>query len=208
MSERKRESNPVSRRTFLAGAGGAIASMGVGGVLLGKGGLGEEKETAPQDVGAVDVTLKVNGKVHKLKLQPRVTLLDALRERLEITGPKRVCDRGTCGACTVLKDGKPIYSCMALAVDCQNSVITTVEGIGTPENLSELQKQFIASDGLMCGFCTPGFVTTCHAVLKSNPKATLEDLKRACSGNICRCGTFNRVFEAALATAKKMSEQS
>jgi aerobic-type carbon monoxide dehydrogenase small subunit (CoxS/CutS family) len=103
-----------------------------------------------------------------------------------------------------LKDGKPIYACMMLAVDAQNSALTTVEGIGTPDNLSELQKQFVEHDGLMCGFCTPGFVTSCHAALKANPKATLEDIKRACAGNICRCGTFNRVFEAALAAAKKM----
>ena len=209
MSNERKEKNEVSRRAFLAGAGGAIASVGVGGALLGKAAFGApEADPLPQEKGAVDVTLKVNNKVHKLKLQPRVTLLDALRERLQITGPKRVCDRGNCGCCTVLKDGKTIYSCMMLAVDAQGASITTVEGFGAPENMSEVQKQFVEKDGLMCGFCTPGFVTSVHAALKANPNATKDEIRHACSGNICRCGTFNRVFEAALAAAKNTKGQS
>lgn len=208
MSENSK--NPISRRKFLAGAGGAIASIGVGGALVknASGVSTTADETQDQDDGALEITLRINKKTHKLKLQPRVTLLDAMRERLQITGPKRVCDRGNCGACTVLKDGKPIYSCMILAVDSQDSHIVTVEGIGTPTNMAEIQKQFVEKDGLMCGFCTPGFVTSCHAALTANPNATVDEIRRACAGNICRCGTFNRVFEAAVSAARAARSQT
>ncbi|KAA0225843.1 MAG: putative xanthine dehydrogenase YagT iron-sulfur-binding subunit [Fimbriimonadales bacterium] len=197
----------LSRRKFLRGAGTAIAVTGAGALISTKVN-GDATEPAEQggtaQEGLVDVTLKVNGKTHQLKLQPRVTLLDALRERLQITGPKKVCDRGNCGACTVLRDGKPVYACLTLAVDAQGSEITTVEGFGTPEKMSEVQQAFVEKDALMCGFCTPGFVTAVTAALKKNPNADNEELRRACRGNICRCGTFNRVFEAAVEAAKKM----
>jgi len=127
-----------------------------------------------------------------------------MRDRLEpgITGPKLVCDQGTCGACTVIMDGKPVYSCLVLAVDAVGSKLTTVEGLGTPENMSAVQNAFVEHDGLMCGFCTPGFVTTVSAYLKQNSNPTLDEVREACKGNFCRCGTYPRVFEAALAAAK------
>jgi aerobic-type carbon monoxide dehydrogenase small subunit (CoxS/CutS family) len=127
-----------------------------------------------------------------------------MRDRLDpgVTGPKLVCDVGTCGACTVLMDGKPVYSCLVLAVDAVGKKLTTVEGLGTPENLNEVQKAFVEHDGLMCGFCTPGFVTTISAYLKKNSTPTLDQVREACKGNFCRCGTYPRVFEAALAAAK------
>jgi aerobic-type carbon monoxide dehydrogenase small subunit (CoxS/CutS family) len=150
----------------------------------------------------VDIKLKVDGKDRSLKVQPRTTLLDALRDRLDATAPKRVCDRGTCGACTVLKDGVPIYGCMMLAVDANGSNITTAAGFAQGDKLSDVQQAFVDKDGLMCGFCTPGFVVAISAALKAKPNATLAEIKEACRGNICRCGTFNRVFEAALAVAK------
>lgn len=207
MPEDSLDPRPVSRRKFLRGAGTAIAITGAGALISTKVN-GEAKESGEQGAtvpdGSVDVTLKVNGKTHQLKLQPRVTLLDALRERLQITGPKKVCDRGNCGACTVLRDGKPVYACLTLAVDAQGSEITTVEGLGTPEKMSEVQQAFVEKDALMCGFCTPGFVTAVTAALKKNPNADKEELRRACRGNICRCGTFNRVFEAAVEAAKRM----
>lgn len=208
MAEEKSEKKKLTRRQFIAGASVTVAAVGAGAVILGNGREGTKSESS-EDVaqaveGAVPVALKVNGQTHNLRLQPRVTLLDALRERLQITGPKRVCDRGTCGCCTVLLDGDPVYACLMLAVDAQGHEITTVEGLGTPEQMSAVQRKFVEKDGLMCGFCTPGFVTAVHAVLRKNPNATMEEIRNGLRGNICRCGTFNRVFEAAVEAAREM----
>jgi len=134
----------------------------------------------------------------------KTTLLNALRNHLEpaVTGPKLVCDMGTCGACTVLLDGKPVYSCLVLAVDTAGKKITTVEGLGSPDKPNPVQTAFVEHDALMCGFCTPGFVTTISAYLKKNPNPSLAEVREACKGNFCRCGTYPKVFEAALAAAK------
>lgn len=206
MSDETPKQGQLSRRQFLRASGAAVAASTVAGTIMTTKMQSAEakKSTAPLPQGSVDITLKVNGQSHRLTVQPRVTLLDALRERLQITGAKRICDRGTCGGCTVIKDGKAIYACMMLAVDAQGSEILTVEGMGTPEKMSKVQEKFVEHDALMCGFCTPGFVASCHAALQKNPNATMEEIKRACAGNICRCGTFNRVFEAAVAAAKEM----
>ncbi len=202
MPKEESQTNGFSRRQFIRVSGAAVAASTVAGTIISAKPKPDAAPTVPAAQGAIDVTLKVNGKTHTLNVQPRVTLLDALRERLEITGPKRICDRGSCGGCTVIKDGKTVYACMMLAVDAQNSDILTVEGMGTPENMSVVQAKFVEHDALMCGFCTPGFVTSVHAVLEKNPNATDAEIRRACAGNICRCGTFNRVFEAAVAAAK------
>ena len=165
----------------------------------------EVKEATPETLsGSVKVILDVNGQKREAQVEPRTTLLNTLRNHLdpEVTGPKLVCDVGTCGACTVLLDGKPVYSCLVLAVDATNRKITTVEGLGTPENPNAVQSAFVEHDALMCGFCTPGFVTTISAYLKQNPNPSLAEVKEACKGNFCRCGTYPRVFEAALAAAK------
>jgi len=208
MAEEKSEQKKLSRRQFITGAGVTVAAVGAGAVFLGNGRNAEKAEDAEQASqaleGAVPITLKVNGKAHNLTLQPRVTLLDALRERLQVTGPKRVCDRGTCGCCTVLLDGEPVYACLMLAIDAQRHEITTVEALGTPEQMNAIQRKFVEKDGLMCGFCTPGFVTAVHAVLAKNPNATLDEIRKGLRGNICRCGTFNRVFEAAVEVAREM----
>ena len=158
----------------------------------------------PSEKSAMRINLVVNGTEHTLEVEPRTTLLNTLRNHLDpaVTGPKLVCDVGTCGACTVLLDGKPAYSCLVLAVDATNKKITTVEGLGTPENPNAVQAAFVEKDALMCGFCTPGFVTTISAYLKQNPNPTLAEVREACQGNFCRCGTYPRVFEAALAAAK------
>ncbi len=139
-----------------------------------------------------------------VKVEPRTTLLSTLRNHLEpaVTGPKLVCDMGTCGACTVLLDGKPAYSCLVLAVDAIGKKITTVEGLGNPGAMNAVQSAFVDKDALMCGFCTPGFVTTISAYLKKNPNPSLDQVREACKGNFCRCGTYPRIFEAALAAAK------
>ena len=151
-----------------------------------------------QGPGAVPVELSINGQKQSLNLEPRVTLLEVLRNSLPLTGAKEVCDRATCGACTVWLDGTPVYACMILAVDAQGREITTIEGISKDGKLSKLQEAFIACDGLQCGYCTPGFVMSLSALLGRNPQPTEADVRKACSGNLCRCGSYPRVVEAAL----------
>jgi aerobic-type carbon monoxide dehydrogenase small subunit (CoxS/CutS family) len=157
-----------------------------------------EKVVGP---GTVPVTLNVNGKQIKLQVEPRVTLLEALRAHSPLTGAKEVCDRGTCGACTMLLDDVSVYACSKLAIDSQNAKITTIEGLAKDGKLSPVQQAFIEQDALMCGFCTPGFIMSVSALLKRNSKPTAQDVKHACSGNLCRCGTYPRVLQAALKAA-------
>jgi len=137
-------------------------------------------------------------------VEPRVTLLDALRDRLDLTGAKKVCDRGTCGSCTVIMDGDPVYSCNVLAVEAQGKAITTVEGLGSPEKLHPMQAAFVNNDAQQCGFCTPGFVVACKAFLDKHPNPTREQVERGLGGNLCRCGTYVGVTQAVLDAAKAM----
>jgi len=185
-----------SRRSFLKTVGGTSLAAGVLSPALG------EAQTGPAAVGPGDVPieLNINGTVKKLSVEPRVTLLDAMRNRLDITGVKRVCDRGTCGACTVIADGRPIYACSHLAIEMQGRAIRTVESFTEGTVLHPVQQAFCETDGLMCGFCTPGFVVSAVALLEKNPKPTAEQAKAGLAGNICRCGTYTRVLEAVLAT--------
>lgn len=203
----EKEKRGLSRRQFLRAAGGAAAAVSVVGAvgIAKKESPKEQKQAADKDAiaGAVSVVLNVNGKTERLMLEPRVTLLDALRERLQLTGSKRVCDMGSCGACTVFLDGKPVCACMKLAIDCQGQKIETVESLAHAGKMTATQAAFVEKDALQCGFCTPGFVMSVSHLLKTNPNPTMEDVKKACAGNICRCGTYTRVFEAALAAAKK-----
>jgi xanthine dehydrogenase YagT iron-sulfur-binding subunit len=151
--------------------------------------------------GKVPVTLNVNGKKLSADLEPRVTLLDALRERFDLTGAKRVCDRGACGACTVLLDGKPVYACAVLAIDAQGSKITTIEALAEGDALSPVMQAFVAHDAQQCGFCTPGFVVATTYFLQQHPKPTAEDIRHGLSGNYCRCGTYDGIRAVALAHA-------
>jgi len=148
--------------------------------------------------GDVPVTLTVNGKRVDLNIEPRVTLLDALRTRADLTGNKRVCDRGTCGACTMIVDGRIVYACSTLAIEAQGKQIRTVDGLSTGNTLHPVQQAFCDVDALMCGFCTPGFVVATVAVLEKYPNATREQISKGLDGNICRCGTFVRIMEAAM----------
>jgi xanthine dehydrogenase YagT iron-sulfur-binding subunit len=199
------EHNP-SRRRFLKGVGVAGAGAALADHLLLKPetSAAEKEQGARPLSGTVNLALNVNGQKRNATVEPRTTLLNALRNHLEppVTGPKLVCDAGTCGACTVLMEGKAVYSCLVLAVDAVGKRVTTVEGLGSPEDLSPVQEAFVEQDALMCGFCTPGFVTTISAYLKKNPNPTLEEVREACKGNFCRCGTYPRVFEAALVAAR------
>jgi xanthine dehydrogenase YagT iron-sulfur-binding subunit len=194
MPLKKRDESGFSRRTFLktVGAGGVAAGV------IGPGVAVETQGPAAAGPGAVPVQLNVNGRVHTLEIEPRVTLLDALRTRLDITGVKRVCDRGACGACTVIIDGRTAYACSTLAIDVQGKAIRTVEGLTQGTVIHPVQQAFCEHDGLMCGFCTPGFVTATVALLEKTPKPTAEQARKALDGNICRCGTYVRVLEAAL----------
>ncbi len=189
----------VSRRDFLKISGVSAAVPLVSHV----GSLAQAEETvATQGPGKVSVTLKVNGKALKASLEPRVTLLDALRDQFELTGAKRVCDRGTCGACTVLLDGKAIYACSRLAIDSQGHEITTVEGLGEPAHLHPIQQAFVDNDAQQCGFCTPGFVVATKAFLDQNPNPTPEQIKHGLGGNFCRCGTYVGMRLAVMQAAK------
>jgi aerobic-type carbon monoxide dehydrogenase small subunit (CoxS/CutS family) len=156
--------------------------------------------------GTINLTLSINGAARQVKVEPRTTLLSALRDRLDppLTGTKIVCDHGQCGACTVLLDGKPVYSCMTLAVDAVGKSVTTVEGITSDmAKLSPIQDAIVSHDGLQCGFCTPGFVMSVTHLLSANKNSTLDEVRHACAGNVCRCGSYPRVFEAALDVARQ-----
>lgn len=183
----------LSRRDFLrGGAAGAVAGGLLPGALRGQD--DGEVDRSPTDgfvgPGPVPVRLSVNGRDHDLALEPRVTLLDALRDRLGVTGAKRVCDRGTCGACTILLDGRTVYACSVLAIEAQGIAIETVESLGTPERLHPVQAAFVENDAQQCGFCTPGFVVATAAFLRDNPNPTEEEAAHALGGNFCRCGTY------------------
>jgi xanthine dehydrogenase YagT iron-sulfur-binding subunit len=182
-----------SRRTFLKTLGLSAAATGL------VGAAGEDARAAqPTILGPdpVPLSLTINGRLQMVTVEPRVTLLRALRNHLGLTGAKEVCERGACGGCTVLLDGAPICACLLLAVDAVGHEITTVEGLGAPDRLSPVQAAFVECDALQCGFCTPGFVVASTALLQQNPHPSLEEIKTGLAGNLCRCGTYGRIFEA------------
>ena len=187
-----KDESGFSRRSFLK-------TVGAGGVAAGV--LTKAPRVSAQGVnavgpGPVPVTLTINGKVHRLEIEPRVTLLDAVRMRAGLTGNKRGCDRGACGACTMIVDNRTVYACSTLAIDVQGKQIRTVDGLATGDKLHPVQQAFCDKDALMCGFCTPGFVMASVGLLEKHPNATPEQIKKGLDGNICRCGTFSRIFEA------------
>lgn len=158
--------------------------------------------------GPVAMTLRINGKAEKVTIEPRVTLLDALRNHLDLTGAKKVCDRGTCGACTIIVNGRPTYSCSVLAIEVADhggkpgADIRTIEGIAPEGKLHPVSAAFVENDAQQCGFCTPGFVMSCKAYLDTHHSPTVEEVKHALGGNLCRCGTYmgvrNAVVQAAM----------
>lgn len=195
----------LSRRGFLRGAG--LTTVGT--VALQTGVLGHSKPEETLDEkslgpDAVLIKLNVNGRSRSLAVEPRTTLASALRDHLQLTGTKIVCDRGACSACTVWVDSKPVNSCLTLAVEVVGQEITTIEGIGTEENLHPVQQAFVDHDATQCGFCTPGMIMTATHFLQNHPTPDLEDVKVALRGNLCRCGTHPNVFKATMAASKKM----
>jgi xanthine dehydrogenase YagT iron-sulfur-binding subunit len=217
--DHKTEGRPgsVSRRSFIKGAGAGFAGAAVlaGGAAV----LDPEQEAEAQATGGIPsmgpgpvrVTLNINGTSRMVEVEPRTTLVNVLRgvghtplpADQALTGAKIGCDRGSCGACTVLVDGKAVYSCMMLALDAQGKKITTVEGLAQGDRLSAVQQEMVNKDGYQCGYCTPGFVMSLTGLLNENKNPSLEEVQMAVSGNTCRCGAYPRIFEAALAAAKK-----
>ncbi len=153
--------------------------------------------------GKVPMEFSINGKSYKAELEPRVTLLDALRDQFELTGAKRVCDRAECGACTVLIDNKPVYACSVLAIEAQHKPVATVESLMADGKLHPIQQAFVENDASQCGFCTPGFIVACKAFLDAHPHPTPEDIRRGLNGNLCRCGTYAGIRQAIAQVAQK-----
>jgi xanthine dehydrogenase YagT iron-sulfur-binding subunit len=181
----------VSRRSFLRSFGTTAAAAATAQVDVVAQELQKANSEQTYGPGAVPVTLNVNGKSLNLRVEPRVTLLEALRNHSNFTGAKEVCDRATCGACTVLLNGTPIYACSKLAIEAQGHEITTVEGLALNGKLSNVQQAFIDQDGLM----------SVTALLQTTPRPTAEQVKHACAGNLCRCGTYPRIMQAAFKAA-------
>jgi xanthine dehydrogenase YagT iron-sulfur-binding subunit len=198
VSSKKDPTKPsgFSRRGFIQG-------IGIGGSALTTGVLEKEALAAPPPVagpGLASITLNINGKSQKVEVEPRETLLDTLRNHLDMTAAKRVCDRGTCGACTVTINNKVVYSCTVLAIDAQGKDIQTLEGIGA----HPIVQAFVNNDAQQCGYCTPGFVMASKSFLDHHPNPTYEDVKRGLSGNLCRCGTYVGIRKAVLEAAGKL----
>jgi xanthine dehydrogenase YagT iron-sulfur-binding subunit len=154
--------------------------------------------------GRKTITLTVNGRKTTLEVAANETLLDVLRDRLDLTGAKRVCDRGECGGCTVHLDGEPVYACMYLAARADGHAVRTVEGLAEGDRLHPVQEAFIEKDGYQCGYCTPGFLMAISAFLAKNPDPSRDEIRRGLSGNICRCGNYAKIYTAVEAAAKKM----
>jgi xanthine dehydrogenase YagT iron-sulfur-binding subunit len=191
----------LSRREFLHGSGVAAAATALATAPLPA--AAETPAAAPGTTGMgpapVQLALDVNGRRMTTRVEPRVTLLDALRNQLDVTGCKRVCDRGTCGACTVMLDGKVVYSCTTLALEAQGKPIRTAESLVNGEQLDSVPAAFVRHDAQQCGFCTPGFVVALRAVLDRNPNASPAEVEEGLAGNICRCGTYEQMRDAIYA---------
>jgi aerobic-type carbon monoxide dehydrogenase small subunit (CoxS/CutS family) len=189
----------VTRRSFIQtlGASAAATALADQAVAAGKAKTGAD---GPTILGPdpIDLTLKINGKTEAVKVDPASTLLQVLRINLNLTGSKEICDRGACGGCCVLVDGKLVNACMMLAVDAAGAEITTIEGLSKGGRLDPVQEAFIKHDALQCGYCTPGLVVATRYLLNEVPKPTLDQIKKYLAGNICRCGTYTNVFNAAL----------
>ena len=201
--EKDNKKNLLSRRNFLKGVSkGAVTAAVIPTSIT----SAETSKTISDEKEGIDkgvVNLVVNGENYKIEVEARETLADTLRKRLNLTGTKILCNYGSCGACTVLLEGVPIYSCMTLTMDVNNRKITTIEGLESNGKLHPVQKAFIEKDGMQCGFCTPGQIMAATALLDKNPNPNLEEVKYGMSGNLCRCGAYPKIFESVLAAAKE-----
>ncbi len=187
----------VSRRSFLKGS--AVAGIATTGIASAN--AQEPRVPASFGPGEHEIALLINGRLRNVKVETRTMLLDALRDGLDLTGAKKVCDRGACGGCTVLLDGEPVASCMTLAMDGVGHAVTTVESLSDGDTVHPLVQNFVHCDAMQCGFCTPGMVMSSLACLQKRGKPTEQQMRHDLSGNLCRCGTYGRVMEAIQRTA-------
>ena len=198
----KKKTDGISRRKFIQDVSGGV----VGSTVLAHSlpGIAKDNESTASPHGPKEMlSFKVNGKSEKILVEARETLADVLRNQLQLTGTKIVCNEGECGGCTVLLNGKAVYSCMMLALDANGKEITTIEGLMDGEKISDLQKAFIKKDGMQCGFCTPGQIMAASSLLSNNPKPTPDEVKKGMSGNLCRCGAYPNIVDSVLEAAGK-----
>jgi xanthine dehydrogenase YagT iron-sulfur-binding subunit len=192
----------LTRRGFLASTGATVAAASLEACRHGDAPSTSNGAAAVLGPGRVPISLRVNGADKRVAVEPRATLAEALRLELDMTGTKIGCDRGACSACTVWLDGTPVNACMTFALDVGSRAVTTIEGLARGNALHPVQEAFIEHDAMQCGFCTPGMIMSCAALLQRNPSPTEADVRAATSGNLCRCGTYPNVFEATLAAAR------
>ena len=205
MDTPRKKKKSVSRRAFLQTMGGGAVGAGVVSRVLGKEMPAFQAGPGPMDVVASKtIALTVNGRKVKIAVEAGETLLQVLREKLQLTGAKRVCNRGECGGCTVLVGGKPVYACHTLALQVDGAEILTVEGLADGDKLHPVQEAFIDKDGYQCGFCTPGFIMASVGLLKKNPQPTFDEIRAGVSGNLCRCGNYQKIYAAVGAAAEAM----
>ena len=191
----------MSRRGFLTGMGSGALCVAASGHLFAAGRA--DAATPVLEPGVLSkITLRINDHDHDLLVEPRWTLLYVLREKIGLTGTKEGCGRGECGACTVLIDDVPRYACLTLAVEAEGASVTTVEGLQRGEELGQLQTAFVEEDAFQCGYCTPGQIMSVEGLLRKNPAPSIDDIRTAVSGNLCRCGAYTHIFKAAAKASK------
>ena len=193
----------MSRRGFLTGVGSGALCVAASGHLFAAGRANAATEVLEPGV-LNKITLRINDRHHDLLVEPRWTLLYVLREKIGLTGTKEGCGRGECGACTVLIDGVPRYACLTLAVEAEGASVTTVEGLLRGEELGPVQSAFAEEDAFQCGYCTPGQIMSVEGLLRKNPAPSIEDIRTAVSGNLCRCGAYTHIFKAAARASKSV----
>jgi len=207
MSKNDNESG-ISRRNFIKGLGGGIVgtatiTSAISGCSSSQVGPHGSKIRGPEKT---KISLKINGKKHSLEIEPRISLLDVIRGQVGLTGAKRVCDRGECGACTVIMNGKTVLACSILALDADGAEIETVEGLAKRNKLHPVQKAFVKHDAFQCGFCTSGFIMSSVALLRKNPNPKMDEIKQGVAGNLCRCGAYPNIFKAVSTAAETMKK--
>ncbi|MFQ6068989.1 MAG: (2Fe-2S)-binding protein [Candidatus Aminicenantales bacterium] len=204
-NKKQRKKKALTRRDFLKGFGGGALSTAVAPKLISpRKEIPLAGEAALSAYSKKRITFRINGRPCSLEVEAGDTLLYVLREKLNLTGTKRICNRGQCGGCTVLVDGMPVYSCLYLAVRAEGKNLTTIEGLATNGKLHPVQKTFIEHDGYQCGFCTPGFIMSSVGLLKKNSNPTLEQIKQGLAGNLCRCGNYTKIYKAVQAASKEI----